>query len=91
MRLDLRSGDGEGGGGEGAGGGPLEGMIEVLVAGSQAPPKEVRGVSQGFLDGEFVFVERERERLSCTPGILNLFVTLSQSGCSTAKSLAYIR
>lgn len=46
MRLDLRSGEGD------DGGGPLEGMIEVLVAGSRAPPKEVKGVSQGFLDGE---------------------------------------
>lgn len=48
MRLDLRGGEGD------DGGGPLEGMIEVLVAGSRAPPKEVKGVSQGFLDGEFV-------------------------------------
>lgn len=32
--------------------GPLDGMIELLVANSQAPPKEVKGVSQGFLDGE---------------------------------------
>ena len=37
-------------GGDGAG--PLEGMIELLVANVQSPPKEVKGVSQGFLDGE---------------------------------------
>ena len=35
-----------------SGDGPLDGMIELLVANSQAPPKEVKGVSQGFLDGE---------------------------------------
>ncbi len=35
-----------------SGEGPLDGMIELLVANSQAPPKEVKGVSQGFLDGE---------------------------------------
>lgn len=33
-----------------SGEGPLDGMIELLVANSQAPPKEVKGVSQGFLD-----------------------------------------
>lgn len=37
-------------------------MIEVLVAGSRAPPKEVKGVSQGFLDGEFFFFPRGRGR-----------------------------
>lgn len=36
-----------------SGDGPLDGMIELLVANSQAPPKEVKGVSQGFLDGEW--------------------------------------
>ena len=36
-----------------SGEGPLDGMIELLVENSQAPPKEVKGVSQGFLDGEF--------------------------------------
>ena len=35
-----------------SGEGPLDGMIELLVENSQAPPKEVKGVSQGFLDGE---------------------------------------
>ena len=43
--------------------GPLDGMIELLVANSQAPPKEVKGVSQGFLDGEW-----RMECLSVTPG-----------------------
>lgn len=36
-----------------SGEGPLDAMIELLVANSQAPPKEVKGVSQGFLDGEW--------------------------------------
>lgn len=72
MRLDLQSGEEDGGGGGlGEGGGPLEGMIEVLVAGSRAPPREVRGVSQGFLDGEFFLlggtVLRERLILSLSP------------------------
>ncbi|KAM0803546.1 hypothetical protein BDR22DRAFT_839071 [Usnea florida] len=33
-----------------SGEGPLDGMIELLVANSEAPPREVKGVSQGFLD-----------------------------------------
>lgn len=33
-------------------GGPLDGMIESLFADAEMPPKEVKGVSQGFLDGE---------------------------------------
>lgn len=32
---------------------PLEGMIEALLSEADMPPKEVKGVSQGFLDGEF--------------------------------------
>ncbi len=32
--------------------GPLDGMIESLFEGAEMPPKEVKGVSQGFLDGE---------------------------------------
>lgn len=42
---------------EPGGEGPLDGMIELLVANSQAPPKEVKGVSQGFLDGECLLRE----------------------------------
>ena len=34
-------------------GGPLDGMIESLFADAEMPPKEVKGVSQGFLDGEW--------------------------------------
>lgn len=33
-------------------GGPLDGMIDSLFADAERPPKEVKGVSQGFLDGE---------------------------------------
>lgn len=35
-----------------SGEGPLDGMIESLLADAETPPKEVKGVSQGFLDGE---------------------------------------
>ena len=35
-----------------SGEGPLDGMIESLFADAEMPPKEVKGVSQGFLDGE---------------------------------------
>jgi hypothetical protein len=31
--------------------GPLDGMIESLFEEAEMPPKEVKGVSQGFLDG----------------------------------------
>lgn len=34
-------------------GGPLDGMIERLFQDAEMPPKEVKGVSQGFLDGEW--------------------------------------
>lgn len=34
-----------------SGEGPLDGMIESLFEEADAPPKEVKGVSQGFLDG----------------------------------------
>lgn len=34
------------------GGGLLGRMIDALVRGAERPPKEVRGVSDGFLDGE---------------------------------------
>ena len=34
-------------------GGPLDGMIESLFADAERPPKEVKGVSQEFLDGEW--------------------------------------
>ena len=34
--------------------GPLDGMIESLIAEAEAPPREVKGVGQGFLDGEFL-------------------------------------
>ena len=30
--------------------GPLDGMIESLISESESPPREVKGVSQGFLD-----------------------------------------
>lgn len=36
-----------------SGEGPLDDMIELLVENAQVPPKEVKGVSQGFLDGEW--------------------------------------
>ena len=35
-----------------SGEGPLDGMIESLLTDAEAPPREVKGVSQGFLDGE---------------------------------------
>ncbi len=35
-----------------SGEGPLDGMIESLFADAEMPPKEVKGVSQEFLDGE---------------------------------------
>lgn len=35
-----------------SGDGPLDGMIESLFSDADAPPKEVKGVSQDFLDGE---------------------------------------
>ena len=35
-----------------SGEGPLDGMIESLFQEAEVPPKEVKGVSQGFLDGE---------------------------------------
>ena len=35
--------------------GPLEGMVEWLISNAETPPKEVKGVSQGFLDGEWGF------------------------------------
>lgn len=35
-----------------SGEGPLDGMIESLFEEADMPPKEVKGVSQGFLDGE---------------------------------------
>ena len=34
-------------------GGPLDGMIESLFQDAEMPPREVKGVSQGFLDGEW--------------------------------------
>lgn len=33
-----------------SGDGPLDGMIESLFSDAEAPPKEVKGVSQDFLD-----------------------------------------
>jgi len=35
-----------------SGEGPLDGMIESLLEDAGTPPREVKGVSQGFLDGE---------------------------------------
>ena len=39
-----------------SGDGPLEGMIESLLAEAEAPPRQVQGVGQGFLDGELPFL-----------------------------------
>ena len=38
-----------------SGEGPLDGMVEWLISNAEAPPKEVKGVSQGFLDGEWFY------------------------------------
>lgn len=55
-----------------SGDGPLDGMIELLVANSQAPPKEVKGVSQGFLDGELASPLPSRAVGSIAPLLLEL-------------------
>ena len=41
---------------DGSGEGVLDGMIEELVRGSEAPPRKVEGVGQEFLDGECLLV-----------------------------------
>lgn len=37
------------------GGSLLDTLIETLEADAESPPKEVKGVSDSFLDGEYIF------------------------------------
>lgn len=65
---DARGGGDGGGNGEGVGRGRedggdggegrrlLEELVEGLMRGARDPPREVRGVGQGFLDGEGFFL-----------------------------------
>lgn len=73
-----------------SGEGPLDGMIELLVENSQAPPKEVKGVSQGFLDGGLGFYSAG-EGWTIVPTVLACFFYSFEGGTLRLFSHACVR
>ena len=65
-----------------SGEGPLDGMIESLFADAEMPPKEVKGVSQEFLDGE---CHPWRQWVGAGEGVLR--ISLMQSKITIADEL----